>query len=235
MCERSTDHRLTLALGQPNDTRADDGVDPGVLGYIFDDHSPVRGDRVTVPSSQGPDTLPSIPRFDATTPPPPLGVVRSQMIAGPDMSSRAAKSLLLGLRRQLVVQAAVFGGFGVLLVVFGAFMAADDSSSSVLIYGCALLVLTPALPFFAYRRIIAVWARFAPAGTPMSSEFSLDRLTLTAGPTTNSVHASAITGVAHLGTMFVVRTRQFATPAMVFPEELVPPAVGADLLARYAM
>ena len=126
---------------------------------------------MTVPSSQGPDTLPSIPRFDATTPPPPLGVVRSQMIAGPDMSSRAAKSLLLGLRRQLVVQAAVFGGFGVLLVVFGAFMAADDSSSSVLIYGCALLVLTPALPFFAYRRIIAVWARFAPAGTPMSSEF----------------------------------------------------------------
>lgn len=190
---------------------------------------------MTVPSSQGPDTLPSIPHFDATTPPPPPVVVCSQMIAGPDMSSRAAKSLLLGLRRQLVVQTAVFGGFGVLLVAFGAFMAANDSSSSVLIYGCALLVLTPALPFFAYRRIIAVWARFAPAGTPMSSEFSFDRLTLTAGPTTNSVHASAITGVAHLGTMFVVRTRQFATPAMVFPEELVPPAVGADLLARYAM
>lgn len=190
---------------------------------------------MTVPSSPDPDTLPPIARFDAP-PPPPLGVVRSQMIAGPDMSRRAAKSLVLGLRRQVVVQAAIIGGFGVLLVVFGAVTAAiGDSSSSVLIYGCALLVLTPALPFLAYRRLRAMWARFAPAGTPMSSELSLDRLTLTVGPTTNSVHTSAITGVAHLGTMFVVRTRQFATPAMIFPEELVPPAVGADLLARYAI
>ena len=165
-----------------------------------------------------------------------MGVVRSQTIAGPDMSRRAAKSLALGLRRQVVVQAAFIGGLGVLLVLLGAAMAAsDDPSFSVLIYGCALLVLTPAVPFLAYGRIRAVWARFAPAGTPMSSEFSYDRLTLTVGPTTNSMHASAITGVAHLGTMFVVRTRQFATPAMIIPEELVPPAVGADLLARYAM
>ncbi|MCM3897044.1 MULTISPECIES: hypothetical protein [Gordonia] len=191
---------------------------------------------MTVPPSD-PDTLPPVPRFDtAAQQPPTPGFIRAHMIAGPDLPSRVASALTLGRRRQLIRQVAAIGGFGLLFVAIGAVFVAldpDSSSTTIIISGFVLVALAVLAPWLGHRRVSAVWARYAPAGTPLTTEFSIDRVTLSVGPTTTSIHASGITSVTHSRTVFVVSTRQFAQPSLAIPEELVPPAVAADLLTRF--
>ncbi|MGV9479912.1 hypothetical protein [Gordonia aichiensis] len=192
---------------------------------------------MTVPTPSEPDTFAPTAAFGATQRPQPTGVVRTEMIAGPDLSSRVAKSVVIGMKRQIIRQIAVIGGLGIVFAVLGAvFMVIDpDSTSSALLsVGLFITLMAVLIPFTTYRRVHAVWARCAPAGTPMSAEFSIDRITVVTGGVTTSIHASVITNVTHDGCILSVRTRQFAATTLAVVDDLVPPAVRADLLARFA-